>query len=173
MKQIILTDADGLAENTDPAFLILSISRNEIEAGDIASALERLHVITDTEKNVRMYRESLVFQVGGYDHDKRELPEIPEVRLYFKKLVQEWPHWLWFMPRGFGAIGLLFALLCDVKMQRNPDGSFGTEIVSRAQMASVMGDMMRRGNALFMAYGIDDAEAQASAESVVEDLFGG
>ena len=52
------------------------------------------------------YRESLVFIVCGYDEDPRELAEIPQVRAFFARLVQEWPHWLWFLARGVGVVGL-------------------------------------------------------------------
>ena len=55
-----LTDADGLADNPDPAFIVLDIRRRDIETGNIASALERLHVLTDSAENMRLYRESLI-----------------------------------------------------------------------------------------------------------------
>lgn len=48
---LLLTNADGLASNTEPAFVVLVITRKEVESGSIASALERLHVLTDTREN--------------------------------------------------------------------------------------------------------------------------
>ena len=92
--RMMLTDAEGLANYSEAAFIVLDITRREIESGNIASVLERLHVLTDSAENVRRYRESLVFQIGGYDSDPRELPEIPEVRAFFRSLAAEWPHWL-------------------------------------------------------------------------------
>jgi len=169
--RVMLTDADGLANNSEPALIVLDITRREIESGNIASALERLHVLTDSAESVRRYRESLVFQIGGYDSDPRELPDIPEVRAFFRRLAAEWPHWLWFLHRGVGAIGLLLALLCDVRVVRGA-GSYGTEFLNQAQLAAAVADLLDRGNALFATYGITAEEAAESADSAVAELLG-
>lgn len=172
MRQLILTDADGLAENTDPALLVLMISNADIQSGNIASVMERLHVLTDSAENVHRYRESLVFQVDGYDADPRELPEIPEVRAFFKRLVAEWPHWIWFLPRGFGSLALLFALLCEVRMLRNPDGSYGTEFLHPDQLAARMIEILGRSESMFTTYSIPEDQAMASVDSAADELFG-
>ena len=48
---ITLTDADGLASFTDAAMLVLYLSREEVESANVASALERLHIIADTRES--------------------------------------------------------------------------------------------------------------------------
>ncbi|HNC53746.1 MAG TPA: chlororespiratory reduction 6 domain-containing protein, partial [Accumulibacter sp.] len=171
--RLTLTDAEGFAHNSDEALIVLDITRHEIESGTIASALERLHVLTDSAENVRRYRESLVFQVGGYDDDPRELPEIPEVRAFFRRLAAEWPHWLWFLHRGVGAIGLLMALLCRVRVVRGSKGSFGTEFESVSELQGTLVELLDRGNALFAAYDISESEAAESATSAVDELAAG
>jgi hypothetical protein len=170
--RMMLTDAEGLANYSEAAFIVLDITRREIESGNIASVLERLHVLTDSAENVRRYRESLVFQIGGYDSDPRELPEIPEVRAFFRRLAAEWPHWLWFLHRGVGVMGLLLALLCDVRVVRQT-GSYGTEFLDQTQLAAAVADLLDRGNALFAAYGVTEGEAAESANSAVDELLGG
>ena len=167
---ITRTDADGLASFTDAAMLVLYLSREEVESANVASALERLHIIVDTRESAMRYRESLVFIVCGYDEDPRELAEIPQVRAFFARLVQEWPHWLWFLARGVGAIGLFMSLLCRVKIHRSP-GHYGTEFEDLAEVGAVMGDLFERGNAMFYAYGITTEQADASAESAVAELL--
>jgi len=101
--QIQLTDADGLALLKAPALLILDITKKDITTGGIGSVLERLHVLTDTRESVIRFRESLVFQVGGFDNDRRELPEVAEVRAFFRALTDAWPRWPWFLARRMGA----------------------------------------------------------------------
>ena len=171
--RLIPTDADGLAQNSEEAFIVLDISRGEIESGNIASVLERLHILTDSAENARRYRESLVFQVRGYDDDPRELPEIVEVRAFFRRVASEWPHWLWFLHRGVGTIGLLMALLCRVRTIRGSPGSFGTEFESLSELQTTLLDLLARGNALFDAYGISETEAAESATTAVDELSGG
>lgn len=171
--RLTLTDADGLAHNSEPALLVLDITRHEVESGNIASALERLHVLTDSAENVRRYRESLVFQIGGYDDDPRELLEIMEVRAFFRRVTAEWPHWLWFLHRGVGAIGLLMALLCTIRVVRSSKGSFGTEFESIPELQGILVDLLERGNALFATYDISESEAADSVTSAVDELAAG
>lgn len=170
--QFVLTDADGLADNEEPAILVLAISRSDIVSGNIASVMERLHVLTDSADNIRRYRECLVFQVEGYDDDPRELPEIPEVRAFFRQLVAEWPHWLWFLQRGMGAIGLLMSLLCEVTVIRNMGGGFGTQLENMEEVRWYLNDLSTRGSALFAAYSITAEDAETSISSALIDLFG-
>lgn len=169
--EVLVTDADGFAENELPALAVLDISRREIESGNIASALERLLVMVDTREAVYRYRESVLIQVRGYDNDPRELPEIREVRTFFARLTQEWPDWFWFLCRRVGAIQLLLSLLCKVKIHRAP-GSFGTEFVDKNELQRTIMDLFSRGNALFESYGVTDVEAEASANSAMTDLIG-
>ncbi len=165
-----MTSADGLAENTAPALLVLDLTRNEIEFGNVASALERLMALTDTRESALLYRESLLFQVSGYDHDARELPEIPEVRAFFARLTQEWPHWLWFLHRGTGAIPLLFALLCQVTIHRAV-GAYGTEFLDSKEVNRCIVDLVERGSALFNAFAISKGDAEESTQSAVAEIL--
>lgn len=168
--KIFLTDADGFAANSEPAFVILHISRKEIEACAIASALERLHVLTDTRAAVLEYRESLAFVVSGYDTESRELAEIPEVRAYFSRLSSEWPHWLWFLSRGTGSIPLLLSLLSRVRILRQ-GRKFSTEFADLDGVRAVLHDLFRRGNALFAAYDIAVADVAESATTAVREVL--
>ena len=104
MPKVIIADADVLDNIDEPAFIIVQILKQDITSLNTASAIERLHALTDSKRNILRFRESIVFQVNGYDTDIRELPEIPEVRTYFTALCKEWPHWFWFMARDTGAI---------------------------------------------------------------------
>jgi len=165
-KTIILTDADGLAENSLPAVLILQISRNEIEALNYTSSLERLMVMADSRENTIRYRESLLIQIAGYDSDPRELAEIPEVRRFFARLVNEWPHWLWFLSREQGTISLFLSLICKIKIHR-AQGTYGLEFVQPAELSARIDELLTRGIALFEAFNISPEDAEMSAKSAL------
>ena len=168
--RILLTNADGFADNDEPAIVILTIARQDIEPRNLASALERLHVLTDSRENVIRYRESVLFQVEGYDADPRELQEIPEVRDYFRALTAEWPHWIWFLHRGIGAVALRIALLCEVSVLRGPDNQRATAFKSMEEIRDVMLDLLSRGLVLFDTYDINRNELDDSAMSVIVEL---
>lgn len=167
---IILTDSRGLEQNTDHAVLMLAIDREDIESGNIGSTLEKLLIISDTRENALLYRQSLVIQVCGYDSDSRELAEIREVRAFFEKLAQEWPHWLWYLARNMGCITLIMTLLCDVQIHRKP-GSFGIEFTNRTQLHERLIDLFTRGNAMFRAFDISVHASQESADTAVSDIL--
>ncbi len=167
---------DDLASNTESAFVVAVITRDEIEAGQYGTALTQLHVLSDSEANVRLYRESLTLMVDGYNDDGRALAEIPEVRAYFRQLVREWPFFLWYLARGNGNITLLLSLLCHVQIVRQSDGSIITDFEEMGEIRAHLEDLFKRGNALFAAYAISHKEIAESASSAVSDLktaFGG
>ena len=168
-KTIILTDADGLTKNSLAAVLILQISRNEIEAMNYTSSLERLKVMADSRENTIRYRESLLIQITGYDLDPRELAEIPEVRRFFSRLVNEWPHWLWFLSRAHGTISLFLSLICKIKVHR-AQGSYGLEFVQPEELAAKIDDLLTRGIALFDAFNISPEDAEESAKSAIDAM---
>jgi len=168
--KIFTTDADGLADNVEPAIVILTITRRAIETANLAGMLERLHVLTDSRENVIRYRESIVFQVDGYDDDPRELSEIPEVRNYFRTLTSEWPHWIWFLHRRMGAVPLLFALLCRTSVLRGPGGERATAFESTGEVRELMLDLVARSMPLFDTYEITSADIDAAMVSALADL---
>ena len=163
---VVLTNADGLAANTGPAFLVLLVTRSEIETCSYTSSLERLMVMADTRENALLYREALILQVTGYDGDRRELPEIPEVRTFFAKLTDAWPHWMWFLSREAGSVSLLMSLICKIKVHRSK-GSFGVEFVDPKELNLRLADLLGRGIALFEAFAISPEDAEDSANSAV------
>jgi hypothetical protein len=170
--RIRYVDADELARQDEPAIIILDIAREEILAGNISSPLERLNVLTATADSLHRYRECLVFQVRGYDDDPRVIVEIPEIRAFFAKLCQAWPHWLWFLRRGIGAVPLLMSLLCEVEVLRDLDGSVGTEFLDMAELKGRLIDLFTQANTLFEAFEIAPGEVIASAQSAAEELTG-
>lgn len=159
--------ADQLDSAAGPdTLVVLEISAPEIAAQNIASALERLHALSDTAQAALQFREKLFISVQGFDHDPRELVEIPEVRAFFARLADAWPHWLWFLSREGGDISLLLALLCPVKVHRQA-GRFGVEFEDQAALAAHINSLLSRGIALFEAFDIPPSQAQASAETAL------
>jgi hypothetical protein len=169
-NQIILTDADGLESFTKDAMVVLALTRQEVESGHFASALERLHVLAGSRESAMRYQESLIFIVEGYDDDPRELQEIPEVREFFSKLTGHWPHWLWFLNRQLGSIPLLMSLLCKSEIRRDSSGVIGVEILDMNELQTKLLDLLGRGNAMFACFGITDEQANASVQSALDKL---
>ena len=73
--------------------VVLLISRREVEAADIASVLSRLKPFLASREEAWRYRGQMTLVVDGYNHDPRELADVPEVRTLLRKLEASWPHW--------------------------------------------------------------------------------
>lgn len=166
----LASDTDQLYRQTEPVTLILEVNREEIERQYIGATLDRLLALTDSKGMMLKYKESLIFTVAGYDADARELAEIPQVRDFFKRLSQEWPHWLWFLSRDFGSIGLLLTLLIRVKITRE-EGGIRTQFLDEEEQRQVLIDLFTRGNALFRAYDLPLEECDQSASSAIDSIY--
>lgn len=162
--------ADQLDSAAGPeTFVVLEVAAREIASQNIASSLERLHALSDTAEAALRFQEKLFISVQGFDHDPRELVEIPQVRAFFTRLADAWPHWFWFLSRESGDISLLLALLCPIKVHRQVE-QFGVEFVDQAALAAQINSLLSRGVALFEAFDISPAQAQASADSALRTM---
>ena len=93
--------------------LVLTSSRAEIEAGDVAHASATLHKLL-MPGNVKRLKGRLIFGIRGYDDDPRELFEIAEVRTWMEALSQEFPYWFYFMDLGpRSTLSLVAFCLCS------------------------------------------------------------
>jgi hypothetical protein len=76
--------------------VVLMISRRQVEQQDLASVLDALKLFTATREDAWRYRGQMSLVVDGYNHDPRDLVDIPEVRSLLKRLGAEWPYWGFF-----------------------------------------------------------------------------
>ncbi len=169
--QFIQTDSQGLANNTEPAIVVLEIGREQIQSCNFATTLERLMILTDTRENVLRYRDSLFLQFAGYDDDPRELAEIPEVRAFFAQLSNEWPNWLWFLGREAGYISLVMSLLCSCKIH-NANGAMGIEFTDMDQLERLTNDLLDRSMHMLRLHKIPLTEIQESAQTAMASMLG-
>jgi hypothetical protein len=68
-----------MTSGTQPDFLSIVISREDIEAGDISSTVSCLKQLLNPEATIR-YCEKVDIGVYGYDDYAGELNELPEIR---------------------------------------------------------------------------------------------
>jgi len=97
--------------------IVLSLLRQDIEAGNINRAYGVLAELSATAERAIHHRGSLVFMFQGYDRDRREIYSIPEVREFFNNLANAWPYWAWFMEPepDMPFVSLLMSLLTPGK----------------------------------------------------------
>jgi hypothetical protein len=91
--------------------VIVTISRDEVNAQDVSAAFAVLKSFTETPEMTRRMFERVDVAFHGYDDDSRELFEIPEVRDFVYALDEKFPFWLFFLNKkytGLQALSLCF-----------------------------------------------------------------
>jgi hypothetical protein len=176
MPAIILTDADGMAAldgQPSPDLVILKLTRREIDRGTVGDVVDRLLTLSDTRERTLDYAGKLVLEFEGYDSDRRELFEIPEVCRFMRAITDQWSSWLHFLSAHSEThqFGLLYALLCDVKVHRQ-HGRIGTEFVSTAQVVATMGHISRGVAALYTLHGLSPGQCASTIDRAHALAFG-
>ena len=77
--------------------ILYEFSRSKVEREDFSHFLgmygpDKL----PTGRRLRAMMNSMLFCIGGYDHDPREIYKIPEVRQFYRKFHDAWPYWFYF-----------------------------------------------------------------------------
>lgn len=114
--RVVTTDADGLDTLAGQAdVVVLKITRREIVAGRIGDVVDRLMVLSDRREHVQRLEGTMLLEIEGYDNDRREVCEIPEVVSFIRAVNRHWPYWLHFMERSSAQVQMLLCLLTDVE----------------------------------------------------------
>jgi hypothetical protein len=100
----------SLPKTIDP--LVIVVSRGEVETMDTSAAFGVLKRLTASPETAREFVERVDISFHGYDHNREELFEIPDVRTYVYKLDGQFPFWLYFLSKRH--LGLQCLLLCFV-----------------------------------------------------------
>ena len=153
--------------------ILYSIDRTDVESGNveyIADFFERLQVNLDVCQKLQGKVE---IGFSGYDLDKRELYEIPEVKNWFALADAKVKYWFYFMSTEDPVHGLklLFGCLCDAKRIEIMDSC------GRAQVlldASKMSSLLERNfawlNEMTDRLGMD-MERNKAISFAVMDIF--
>ncbi|MFJ4657938.1 DUF262 domain-containing protein [Nocardia sp. NPDC088792] len=145
-----------------PDQLVIAIARDDIERGDIESALESLNSCFASAERARSAMGKVEVVVEGYDHIPTELFEVEPVRHFVRRLDGEFPYWLYFL--GNSSLPLIFG--CFIP-------PFLTEDGRRQQFAQRLWTLMEnrwlpamRDVAAFA--GLDTAEYESRTEAMVD-----
>jgi hypothetical protein len=89
---------------------IHAIDRRDVEKGN-HRVLSSRNVLGQSPEDIRRCEGSLFISLLGYEHDKKELYLIPEVRDFYFKATKSDPHWLYSSHTTFPTL-VVIALCC-------------------------------------------------------------
>jgi hypothetical protein len=94
-----LTPVVGSHNMSDPDFVFVVVSREEVLALDTRSAMSVLRALITSPAKAKHWFERVDLSINGFNEVADELFEIPEVRNYVQKLDDEFPFWLFFLSK--------------------------------------------------------------------------
>lgn len=168
--KIQFIDADEIAQALDvgkPALIVLLIQRDHIERQMPQSTLDRLLRLSNTEAHFLAAAGQCEIMVEGYDHDPRELHEVPEVRRFFAHLSERWPYWWHFL--GDDARLLFHFLSLEMSPIDTPEGR-AYRLPPLGAMQSYLDRMMRGTYALYARHRQSLLVAQQQIDRIVAEL---
>lgn len=97
------------ATSTSDRIIMIGVPREAVERGHIESYLKEFEKLG---KRNMMGRVMLSFD--GYDHDYREVFQIPEIRKWLNRIVINVPHLFYFLTKENAAIRIAFLCIAPV-----------------------------------------------------------
>lgn len=152
----------------DPIFFVLS--RQQIERMEIDESLVFLRSLLPPNRpgDIWALKGRISLAVDGYDHDPRELFEIPEVCQYLRAIDDLWPFWFFFFSQADESLTVLAMCLASA-IEVNP----GEAYVDPERIRRILERGFSAVNRLFDTYDFDPAENLALTTGVLRLLSNG
>jgi len=141
------------------------VSRQEIDSEDITPALKILESLLYDAETVRMFQGQASIAFHGYDHDPRELYQIPEVRRYLAELDSRFPYWFYFLSTDADTLKIVAFCLC-----RTREIDAGMAYPDPHDMQAFMLTHFDAINCLFNRFHLDEAMNE-EISGLVADYF--
>jgi hypothetical protein len=154
---------------TNPDFLIITASKEEVLAGNTTSVLKALRPLISSPETALRWREKVDFAIDGYNDVQWELFEIPEVRNFVASIDAHFPFWLFFLSKH--ALGLQCVAYCFLPPFLKPEARASIfperldDLLSRRWFPAM--------NQICDWVGLSEEEIEAMSKRAVEYLLAG
>lgn len=152
-----------------PDALFFVVPRRDVEAGDLSEILRGLNHLISSVEIAKAYCERVDIGFDGYDDDRREVWEIPEIREFVYRLDEQFPYWLFFLDKKL--LGLRCLAWCFLPPHL-------TEEAQKRIYPQRLAELLERRwfpalNAVARGIGVSDSEIRAITDRSVEYLLHG
>ncbi|WP_343743564.1 hypothetical protein [Chitinophaga sp.] len=109
------------AELKNSDIILLNISQKDVLNMDTSGLTKLLTSLTINDEMIKKSESKLSVFIDGYNHDSREIYEIPEVRNWTKKVFGEFKYWGYFLDMReeflqFTGIRFFVLCMCDFEI---------------------------------------------------------
>lgn len=148
--------------------MVVTVTREDIEACGTAPALRSLNRLIDSKEALEASNGTISLLVSGYDDDPRELHLIPEVRTYFQRLDENFPFWFHVCTRIEHTLRLLFMLLADLTPEAHSDNpALTTYYFANDDLRLFISQRIEAMDSLHAKYGFSEEKSQRIGELVL------
>ncbi|MGL5921837.1 chlororespiratory reduction 6 domain-containing protein [Chroococcidiopsis sp.] len=114
---------------SEASLLVFAVSKSEIIGSDLSTLDTLVKRLTKNKEMTISKRASAEIFFPEYDSDPRELYQIPEVRRWFRKTIDEEFPWFYFLNHNVGiSLTVLYCCTCKVSFQGIYDNKHGLEL---------------------------------------------
>ena len=142
--------------------LVVVVSRDDVESNNISSTFSALSGLLVDEATVRRFQGRVKISFDGFNHDPREIYEIPEIRRFCAELDKHFPYWLYFLSMEDSSLKAMTFCLCTVE-----NAGPGLASVDRDLLDFIYPHLAAM-NELFDRYSLDEATNRSISDNVVK-----
>ena len=143
--------------------LVVVVSRDDVELNDISSTFSALSGLLVDEATVRRFQGSVTVSFDGFNHDPREIYEIPEIRCFCAELDKHFPYWLYFLSMDDSSLKMMAFCLCEIE-----NAGPGLASVDGDNLLGFIYPHLAAMNELFDRYSLDEATNRSISDNVVK-----
>lgn len=145
--------------------VVTEFSRRQVESGEldtIVASLERLSKVPEVALKLK---GSMFLSFAGWDDDRREIYDIPEIVQFFRALTQHWPHWFYFLEAEQDSIKNSLFLLLDLKYESKSNGKM-SYVFDPHQFSSKAMFLFEHMNSLMLDVGMTEEDIEVRSREI-------
>lgn len=146
--------------------LITTIRRAHLKALDTKPLVDYLNMLLADAETVRAFRGRIGFDLEGFENEKREPEDIPELRSFLRAASDAWPYWFWFMETRSPLLKVLLYSLCDNDSRMDVGSDHTLRTYGKDKIAPFMNKYNGALAELKKRVGLSDAEVEQRIEQI-------
>jgi hypothetical protein len=166
-RAVLSAGLQGMAQDEDVVPFV--IFRREVDGWHIESVVNQLLEMSATSKAARRYQDAIVIRWVGYENDRRQPHQIPEIVRFFWQVYVQWPYFFHFLHKSADAFKPVLLLLAtkEVMTEQGPTLQTAGDVQHLEELFCALFEGM---NSLYKTHGFPDSLNRSMTGKVMEAL---
>ena len=150
-------------DRTGADWLGVVVSRSDVESNNVLTTLGTLSALLEDRATVRRFQGRVNVSFDGFNEDRLEIYEIPEIRRFCADLDARFPYWLYFLSTEDSSLKMMTFCLCRVE-KKGP----GLVMLDNHDLGPFLHSHFAAINELFDRHSLDEETNRAISENVLK-----